>query len=168
VDNFRCCWPSLVPEAGDGFIARQGSRARGQAMDQRDSHDLVRSTGAIRFERARRLKDGGYCLVAHHAGFDQPIRFTFTPGDPQGWQITAWVATQTEFDDDTWSFPHLEATALDGQPALEDVLRRIAPIAAADPRTLSAWVYEISAALARVLRTLTVYDSVGCAWRRAA
>jgi len=130
---------------------------------------LTTAGSAIAFDRTRRLKDGGYCLAAHHAAFNQAIRFTVTPStDHGGWQITAWLMTQTCFDNDTWSFPQLEATPLVGQHAIEDVLRRVAPFAAEDARLLANWVFEISAALARVLRYLTVYDAVGCSWRSAA
>jgi hypothetical protein len=130
--------------------------------------DVARTNNAIRFEETRRLQGGGYCLAAHHPSFNQAIRFTITPADDhKGWKMTAWTTTQTCFENDTWSFPQLEATPLVGQGAMEDVLRRVAP-QAEDPRQLSGWVFEISATLSRVLRYLTVYDAVGCSWRSAA
>jgi len=136
-------------------------------MDYGDNHELIQDGGAIRIEPARLLKDGGYGLSANHALFEQPILLTVTPASGEGWQMTAWIATQTHFEDDTWSFPHLEATPLDSQVALERVLRRVAGGAADDPHRLCAWVFEISSGLARVLRTVTLYDRVDCAWRAA-
>ena len=133
------------------------------------SNDLTRAVGAITFEKTRFLKEGGYCLAAHHAGFNQPIRFTITPSETHaGWQITAWLMTQTCYGDNMWSFPQLEATPLIDQPALEDVLTRVAPAAAKDPQLVATWVYEISSALTRVLRYVKVYDAVGFSWRQAA
>lgn len=139
-------------------------------MTQAQTHtDVARSSNAIRFDETRRLQTGGYCLAAHHPSFNQAIRFTITPADDhKGWQMTAWTTTQTYFENDTWSFPQLEATPLVGQGALEDVLRRVAPHADHDARLLAGWVFEISATLSRVLRYLTVYDAVGCSWRSAA
>lgn len=130
---------------------------------------VAHAPSGIRFEKTRRLKDGGYCLAAHHPSFEQSIRFTITPAADGGpWQILAWVMTQTGFDNDTWSFPQLEATPLDSQRALEEVLSRVAVSCEEDPRMLSVWVFEISAVLARVLRYVAVYDAVGFSWRPAA
>jgi hypothetical protein len=128
---------------------------------------LAPTAAGISFEQTRLLRDGGYCLAAFHPAFEQPVRFTITH-DGEGWQISAWVMTQTRFDDETWSFPQLEATPLVGQASLESVLKRVAPHVATDQRVLADWVFEISAALSRVLRYVTVYDAVGCAHRRAA
>jgi len=136
-------------------------------MGHGNDYPLMQDAGAIRIAPARLLKDGGYCLSANHALFEQPIRLTVTPASGQGWQMTAWVATQTQFEDDTWSFPHLEATPLDSQGALEGVLRRVAGKAADDPHRLRAWVVVIWSGLARVLKTLTLYDRVDCVGRAA-
>lgn len=138
-------------------------------MEAQNNAALAKNPAAITFDQTRLLKDGGYCLAAHHASFNQAIRFTVTPGGDGGrWQITAWLMTQTCFENDTWSFPQLEATPLEGQRALEDVLRRVCPGLERDPRLMSTFVYEISSTLARVMRYVTVYDAVGCSWRAAA
>lgn len=139
-------------------------------MSDQTGQGLQRAADGIVFEQTRLLKDGGYCLSAAHGDFLQPIRFTITPsgGPNKGWQITAWLLTQTCFENDTWSFPQVEATPLVDQPALERVLRRVAPRATEEPNVLAGWSIEISATLARVLRYVTLYDAVGCAHRHAA